>query len=199
MKKKMGLFIVLVLVTHLLQAQKGTGRLYQYRNFPLVVGVQFHSISMPFKHLKDNFANVGFTLGTELALGSKHNWAQTFQIGWYHNKSAGNGFTAYTQSVYRPYLLGNSFAEVKAGIGWMHSAHPVNSLKFVNGSWVMQGKTGKGMLMLPIGVSLGYNAYSHGTYVAPFISYQVFLAGKYNRTIPVMLNTVIQAGTRIHL
>lgn len=199
MKKETGLLMALMMILQLAQAQKGTGRLYEYRNFPLVVGIQFHSISKPFKNLKQNFANVGFTLGTEIALGSKHNWAQSFQLGWYHNKTTGNGFMVYTQSVYRPYLLGNSFAEVKAGVGWMHSAHPVSTQTFTKGNWTVTGKTGKGMLMIPVGVSLGYNAYSNGTYVAPSISYQAFVSGPFNKGIPVMLNTVIQAGTRIHL
>lgn len=189
----------LLLVLQMLGAQKNNSRLNQYHNFPLVLGVQFHSLSPPFKNLKQNFRNVGFTLGSEISLGNTHKWAQSFQLGWYRNKNAGNGFMVYTQSVYRPYLLGNLFGEVKAGFGWLRSAHPSNGLKPVNGNWATVGKAGKGMLMIPAGVSLGYNAYGNGTYVVPTVSYQVFISGVYNQSYPFMWNSLLQAGTRVHL
>ncbi len=199
MKKKIPSMLLLLLAFQLLQAQKTTGRLGQYHNFPLVLGVQFHSLSHPFKNLKQNFKNVGFTLGSEISLGNTHKWAQTFQVGWYRNKATGNGFMVYTQSVYRPYLVGNVFGEVKAGFGWLKSARPSDGLASHNGNWMTVGKAGKGMLMIPAGVSLGYNNYSNGTYIAPTISYQVFVSGIYNKSFPVMLNSLLQAQTRIHL
>ncbi|MBC7889078.1 MAG: hypothetical protein H7Z13_14475 [Ferruginibacter sp.] len=198
MKQKFILLMLLVLLLQMAQAQKNPDRLHQYHNFPLVVGVQFHSLSHPFKNLQQNFRNIGFTVGSEIALGSTHKWAQSFQLGWYRNKSAGNGLMVYTQSVYRPYLVGNAFAEVKAGFGWLWQARPSDGLKPVNGNWVNVGKTSKGMLMIPAGVSVGYNSYKNGTYVAPTISYQVFVSGIYNQSFPVMVNSLIQAGTRVH-
>ena len=54
------------------------------------------------------------------------------------------------------------------------------------------------MAMIPVGVSIGYQRYSAGRYIAPFISYQAFAAGKYNPSAPIITNQLIQAGSRIH-
>ncbi len=77
-----------------------------YRNFPLVLSMQFHSLSLPFKDVKSNFSNVGFGLGTEISLGSTHAWAQQFNFIYYRNKNAGNGIGFYTQSSWRQRLHG---------------------------------------------------------------------------------------------
>ena len=37
----------------------------EYRNFPIVLTVQFNNLAMPFKDLKSNFSNVGFGIGTQ--------------------------------------------------------------------------------------------------------------------------------------
>ena len=170
-----------------------------YRNFPFVVGIQFHSLSFPFKNIKSNFANVGFRIGTELSLsGRQQDWAQGFYIGWYHNHDAGNGFFGITQTIYRPTISGDFSGEVKAGIGFMQTFHPNNAFKSVNGDWVNVGKKGKTMLVIPVSAGFGYNGYKSGTYVAPYINYELFVQKNYNKDIPFAPNTFITLGTRVH-
>lgn len=178
-------------------AQK-PGRSRQYDNFPIVLGIQFHSIGKPFHRMADIFSNPGFTIGTEVGLGSSHTWAQTFQLGWYRNRNAGNGLMVYTQSVYRPYLAGNSFAEVKAGFGWLRTKLPSRGLAMGDGKWTSPGRFTKNMLMIPAGIGLGYNGWNNSTYVAPTISYQGFLSGVYNQSFPILWNSLLQGQTRIH-
>jgi hypothetical protein len=170
-----------------------------YRNFPIIVMVQFHNLSMPFKDMKSNFANVGFGLGTELSYNGKSNWVQQFNATWHHNKTVGNGILLYSQAAWRPNITSGMYTELKAGAGYMYAFRPVESYKQVNGVWESVGHKGKGMLTIPLGISLGYQSYSSKTYISPFISYQFMLISGYNQSIPLVPETLIQVGSRIHL
>ncbi|MEJ0056643.1 MAG: hypothetical protein WDN75_13910 [Bacteroidota bacterium] len=154
-----------------------------YRNFPIVITLQFHCFALPFKDLKSNFSNIGIGLGTEVSLNGKQNWAQQFSAVWYHNKNLGNGLLFYSQAAWRPTVGSDVFAEVKAGAGYLYSFRPITSYKLVDGNWVSAGHQGKGMLAVPVGVSVGHNGYSSGTYFSPFVSYQFLLMSGYNKSI----------------
>lgn len=179
-------------------AKAQTAKPKNYRNYPIVVTLQFHSLALPFRDIKSNFSNMGIGLGTEVSHNGKHNWAQQVSGVWYRNKAAGNGLLFYTQTAWRPTITQGIYSEVKAGIGYLYSFRPVESFKPVNGNWVSVGHKGKGMLALPVGLSIGYNKYSSGTYFSPFVSYQCMLVHKYNKSIPLVPETLIQMGSRIH-
>lgn len=202
MKRKLGLSLACLITLNLLQAQESSQfkiRKTNYRNFPIVVGVQFHSLSLPFKDAGASFSNIGLRLGTEISYNGRQNWTQGFTIGGYHNKHAGSGAFAFTQTIYRPTIFNNVFAEVKAGLGVAHNFHPVDAYKQENGQWMNAGKKGKTMLLAPVGIGFGYNGYKNGTYFSPFISYELFLSKDYNDLLPLVPGSVIQIGTRIHL
>ncbi len=169
-----------------------------YRNFPIIVMVQFHNLSMPFKDMKSNFSNIGFGLGTELSYNGKSNFVQQFSATWHHNKTVGNGILLYSQAAWRPNIGSGVYTELKAGAGYMYAFRPVESYKQSNGVWSLVDHKGKGMFTLPIGISVGYQSYSNKTYVSPFISYQFLLISGYNQSIPLVPETLIQVGSRIH-
>lgn len=170
-----------------------------YRNFPIFVMVQFHNLSMPFKDMKSNFSNIGFGLGTELSYNGKSNWGQQFSATWHHNKTVGNGILLYSQAAWRPTIGSGIYSELKAGAGYMYSFRPVESYKQNNGKWESVDRKGKGMFTLPVGISLGYQSYSEKTYISPFITYQFLLISGYNQSIPLVPETLVQVGSRIHL
>ncbi len=169
-----------------------------YSNFPLVITLQFHAFSLPFRDMKANFKNIGIGLGTEVSLNGKSNWVQQLNVVWYHNKAMGNGLLLYTQNVWRPDIATNTFAEIKGGVGLLHSFRPVESFQQVNGQWTSVGHKGKSMLAIPVGASLGYESRSASSYIASFASYQFMLVKEYNKTIPIVPETLIQLGTRVH-
>lgn len=194
----------LLLLTILSVATAGTGYSQAdpakvYQNFPLIVTLQFHSFALPFKELKSNFKNVGIGIGTEVSLNGKDNWAQQFSVVWYRNKALGNGFLFYTQSAWRPTIVDQLYSEVKIGAGYLYSFHPANSFKQVDGEWISVGRNGKMMFTVPVGISLGYHNYSNSTQVSPFVSYQFMLVRGYNQSIPIVPETLLQVGSRIHL
>jgi hypothetical protein len=169
-----------------------------FRNFPIVLIVQFHSMSMPFKDFKSNFRNIGFGIGTEVSHNGFHNWAQQFDIIWIKNKGIGNGILFSTQTAWRPMIAGNLFAEVKAGLGYMKAFRPSESYNQVDGNWISVGKKGKGMLTIPVGIGMGYYNYSGNLFASPFAAYQLVLVKNYNTDIPFVPQTLIQVGSRIH-
>jgi hypothetical protein len=169
-----------------------------YRNFPIVVSLQFHSLSVPFRNIKSNFSNIGLGVGTEVSLNDSNNWVQQVTFSWYHNKAVGNGLMFYTQATWRPTIGSNVYSELKAGAGYQYSFRPVESFKQVNGDWVSVGRKGKGMLMLPVGISVGSDFYTSTLNLSPFLNYQILLAMGYNKSVPAIPETQVQVGSRMH-
>ncbi len=196
MKSKLTILLLGVCLAVSVHAQSDTQN--GYRNFPIIVMVQFHNLSMPFKDMKSNFSNIGFGLGTELSYNGKSNLVQQFSATWHCNKTVGNGIFFYSQAAWRPTIGSGVYSELKAGAGYMYAFHPVESYKQINGVWKSMGRKGKGMFTLPVGISLGYQSYSEKTYVSPFVSYQFLLISGYNQSIPLVPQTLIQVGSRIH-
>lgn len=197
MKNNFFKLLLLVLLPAVLYAQDAADSGKDYRNFPLIISVQFQNFALPFHDLKSNFTHVGIALGTEVSLNGKQNWAQQFQAGFYLNSEAGNGFFTCTQMVYRPTVFQHFFPEIKAGIGWQRVFHPVETYQFENGNWVSTAG-GKSQLIVPLGISVGYNDYSPKTYLSPFVSYQVIPALFYAKDLPLSFYSLFQVGTRIH-
>ena len=158
-----------------------------------MVSVQFHSLALPFQDVKSVFSNVGIALGTEYMYNRRGNLIQSFQAGYYRNRYAGDGLFVFTQAGYRPHF-GPVYAEMKAGVGWNYTFHPNRTVKLENGQWVTSSRTGKGLLMVPLGISIGYDEKAQ---VSPFVGYQFFAVASYNPSVPVMPNQLLQAGARI--
>jgi len=169
-----------------------------YRNFPVIVTIQFHSLALPFKDLKSNFSNVGLGIGTEVSFNGKQDWVQQLSIALNRNQNIGNGLLFSTQTVWRPTIADHFYAEIKAGAGYNYCYRPVESYRPRNGNWVSVGNKGKGIFTLLGGVSAGYNNYSPTTYMSPFVSYQFMVLKGYNKSMPIVPETLLQVGSRIH-
>src|SRR6185295_19819131 len=117
-------------------AQDSGSSAKNYRNFPLIVTLQFQNFALPFHDLGSNFSHIGISIGTEVSFNGKQNWAQQVHAGYFLNKETGNGFFTYTQTVFRPTIFKNFYAEVKAGVGWQRAFHPVDAYVFENGKWI---------------------------------------------------------------
>ncbi|MFC5412370.1 hypothetical protein ACFPMF_23800 [Larkinella bovis] len=168
------------------------------RDWPLLVSLQFQSVSMPFRDLKSTFSNVGISLGTEVSYNRRRTLLQQLQLGFFHNRNAGNGLFIATQTAYRSHF-GPVYTELKAGLGYHFAFHPNTTLVFKNGEWRSSGQSGKGMLLVPLGVSLGYQGSKIRPMFEPFVSYQFLVLSGYNPDVPLLPNQLIQVGSRIHL
>ncbi|WP_247232041.1 hypothetical protein [Telluribacter sp. SYSU D00476] len=167
------------------------------RSLPLMVGVQFHSLALPLRDVKTSFSNVGVFVGTELLLNRKSTLVQQLSVGWQSNRSVGSGMMVMTQTAWRPRIVGAFYTELKAGVGGWYIHHPTDSWRPANGEWVQARNSGKWLPLIPVGISVGLNP-SRGLPISPFISYQLFVAGHYNPSAPLVPNQLLQAGSRIH-
>ncbi len=163
-----------------------------YRDFPVLVSLQFHSINLPFKKVQHHFRNMGFGVGTEFSYTGKQHLVQQVSLIWYRNRQAGNGVGVYTQAVWRPSLSEEAYAEMKLGAGYWHSFRPVPSFKPTQGDWVPVGKRGKGMFALPLGIGMGYR--TSDARWSPFANYQLVVLSGYNASVPIVPETLIQLG-----
>lgn len=188
---------IMLLMVGSVWAQNETGSRRQYRNFPVVITLQFHSLAMPFKDLKTNFRNIGIGIGTEVSLNGRHDWAQEFTLAYAHNKSVGDRLMLYTQAAWRP-SIDNVFGALKLGAGYCYTFHPNTSYQFENGQWTSVGHRGKGLLMMPAGLSAGYHHYEASSYVSPFVTYQFILLSGYNKSVPIIPETIAQTGAAVH-
>jgi hypothetical protein len=191
-------FLYLLLTTSFTQAQSlgPTPKIKRMGNWPFTVQLYLHSLSMPLRDFPTSNANVGIGLGTEAAYNQRGTFIQTVQTGYYHNPYAGDGFFVQTQAGYRPHI-GPVYAEIKAGLGWHYSFHPNTTLQFREGSWQSAGRTGKGLLMVPVGLSVGYTR--PASRLVPFVGYQIFALSGYNPALPVVPNQFLQAGVHLYL
>ena len=185
MKKKICLILFVGVITSGASAQSDPSS--NYIDFPIIITLQFHCFSLPFRDMKSNFSNIGIGLGTEVSLNHSNNIFQQVNAVWYHNKAMGNGLLFYSQSDWRPTLGSNSYSEIKLGAGYLISFRPTNSFKQVNGNWVSAKHRGKGMFTVPLGISIGTMSNSSTAYFSTFASYQFLLISGYNKSIPLYL------------
>ncbi|UII75965.1 hypothetical protein LV716_17125 [Flagellimonas sp. HMM57] len=168
-----------------------------HRNFPLMISIEFHSLSLPFKN-KKLFSNIGIGIGTEVSHSGNRDWVQQFKISWYGNKRVGGGLLVHSQAVWRPDLFSDAFGEVKLGVGYLFVKRPVDSFKPTSDGWTNVGKKGKGMFVIPTGIGFGYDTFDESIYVSPYTNYQFILAMNYNTSVPVVPFTLLELGSRIH-
>ncbi|MCU0356874.1 MAG: hypothetical protein MUE95_04790 [Cyclobacteriaceae bacterium] len=197
MQTRFILLAAALLLTISASAQNETPR--TYTNFPIIITVQFHALSLPFRNLKSNFKNVGIGIGTEVSHNGQQNWVTQMGVLWYRNRNVGNGFMPHLQTVWRPTLADDVYTEIKAGLGYLISSRPSPSWRQVNGVWQPAGHKGKGMFTVPLGVSLGANTWAGKTQLSPFVTYQFMLVTGYSASIPLVPETLIQTGARVHI
>jgi hypothetical protein len=193
--------VILMLISLMMAIQESLAQsesINDYRNFPIVLSLQFHSLAMPFKDFRSNFKNVGIGIGTEVSLNGSRDWVQQFDFVWIKNKGIGNALHISSQAAWRPMIGADVFTEVKLGLGYMLAKHPSPALIQKDGQWTSKGEKGKGMLTVPVGLGMGYYRYSEDWFVSPFLGYQLLLVSNYNQTLPIVPQTLIQTGLRIH-
>jgi len=105
MKKAYTLIGAFLFTAILAKAQHNSTSTKYYRNFPIIVTLQFQNLASPFHDLNGNFSNPGLMLGTEVSYSGRQNWVQQCYAGFYFNKNAGNGIMVFTQTVYRPAIF----------------------------------------------------------------------------------------------
>ncbi|MEO0340845.1 MAG: hypothetical protein AAF242_16745 [Bacteroidota bacterium] len=184
-------FLIISSFSNLATAQEV---LREQNNFPLSFSIQFQSFGLPFKNLRHSFKNVGIGLGTEFKWGEDGATVQQFKLVRYFNQTMGNGWVASTHFAWRPIPEDTFQPEINLGLAWHYVARPSTAFKLEKGSWLQEGRKGKGMLSVPIGLGFGY--LEEGKEWNPYLNYQMLLSSGYSETIPVVPYHFMELGLR---
>ncbi|MCB0668756.1 MAG: hypothetical protein KDC80_23190 [Saprospiraceae bacterium] len=167
-----------------------------FRDFPIVVTIQFQSLSMPFRNIKGHFRNLGIGIGTEFRYHRKNQWVQHLDLMWFRNKTMGNGLIISSQSGWRPYVSDPLYSEIKLGVAYFYNFRPADSYQPIDGKWVHVGRRGKGIFAIPTGITLGLYLDRREHSFSPFVGYQFMLTTNYAKSLPVTPWSFLQVGTR---
>ena len=80
----------------------------------------------------------------------------------------------------------------------MLAMRAMKSFQRKGNDWVHVGRSGKSLLILPVGLGFGQNNFSDNTYFSPFVGYEFALLKGYNKSIPIMPQSSVQIGSRVH-
>jgi hypothetical protein len=169
-----------------------------FQQIDLTASILFQNFSLPFNDVQSNFNHPGLSIGVETNLNRKQNLFLQTGFAGYLNKQMGNGFLITSQTVYRPNLFNYLHPEIKFGLGWLRSYHPVNAYEFADGEWSKKSG-GKSQLIIPIGIGLEYkNNFSHSM-CRPYISYQIIPNLFYNNVLPLSFYTLVEVGVKLNI
>lgn len=170
----------------------------QEQRLLLTAGFQFHSLGLPFKTVKENFKNLGLSVGTRYQWNKNGALVQDLQLSWLVNRKVGNSLNIYTQLGWQPRLFGAIHLGPQLGLGYSWLEHPVESFEQKNGEWVARGRGGKAVLSVPVGFSLRLAKQSN-LLIQPYVSYQMLIFTNYNQGLPILPSTMLQIGSQIPL
>jgi hypothetical protein len=167
------------------------------RKLPLVLGIQFHTLALPFSDLRSLPDDAGVRAGTEVSLNKRGTLLHAASLSWYHSANTGDALAVLAQAVYRPQIYRKLYAEIRAGAGLMQAFYPSEAYSVRNGAWSPEGRTGKLMAVLPFGAGAGLNGSARRFSFSPFLSYEIQAALNYNRTLPAVPHGVLIFGSKI--
>lgn len=171
------------------------GQSSKQNDWPIILSLDFHALSLPFKKIGSNFKNVGIGIGTQLSYNDEETWVQRFQAIYYLNRNVGNGLMIHSQLVRVQKISDNEFGEIKIGVGYLYAFRPNTAWEQTNGEWKQKGKKGKSMFVLPIGLGVASTFGTHDQY--HYTSYQALFLTGYNESIPLVPESLIEFGTLI--
>jgi len=169
-----------------------------FTRFDLAASLDFQNFALPLYDVKSNFTHPGLYSGLETNLNKKQNLLLQAGIGIYLNKEMGNGFFIMDQVTYKPHIFNCIHPEIKFGIGWLRSYHPVKAYKFEGGEWV-ETPGGKSQLIFPIGLGIEYKKKGAQTPIRPFIFYQAIPNLFYDQVLPLSFYTLFEFGVKVVL
>lgn len=90
------------------------------------------------------------------------------------------------------------YADVNAGLGYMHYFLRRETMVLKNGSYVREPDRGMPSIIVPMSLSLGYSGKpDQQPLFAPFLSIRWILQGMFLEEIPAMSHMLLMAGVRI--
>lgn len=132
----------------------------------------------------------GFEIGTGFnwKTKEKHDWFQTFELGYSYHRFVQHTIALYSEFGYRYKFLKTFSAEAKFGAGYLHAV-PDSKIYVLKDDGIYQKKTNLGHPQAMAGFSLGINKKVSASGLVTFLEYKqgcrlgVIVIHSYNREI----------------
>ncbi len=141
--------------------------------------------------------------GVEIGTGfnwrtkARHDWFQTFQLGYSYHRFVQHSVALYSETGYRYKLFTTFAAEAKLGAGYLH-AIPVGKLFKLEDDGTYERKTNLGRPQGMVAFSLGVNKKITPAGLKIFIQYQQRIQMPFIKSyVPLLPTNMLMAGFRI--
>jgi hypothetical protein len=171
--------------------------------FPLEISFINHAVTLPFDGIVLSPIHPGFSLGSEFAWkeGRLGRLFQNFQAGYFYNEFNAKGLFLQTGIGFRHTFRFNLFAEVQAGLGYLHSFHPRQIYEMgADGEWEKARNGGKSSAIFSVAFGIGYDFIRIlGRHVSLFLRFQPFLQTPYCEEDSILPQSFMHFGIRFKL
>ena len=144
------------------------------------VAAGLHAIYAPIKDLKWRRPELLTTVGVGKPLGAKQAFNVSLFLGYARNNYHGDAVYLQLLGQYTPLIAGKIEPGVGIGFGYRLALYPSQPLAWNGNQW-KAGRPYKGVLQVPVQLSLGYRSIHLQSYeVRPYVAYQLQTLFKYN-------------------
>lgn len=139
----------------------------------LDIAAGMHSFYAPVKELQWERPELMTTVGWGKPLGRKQAFEVTLQLGYARNNYQGDALFLQLLGKYQPVIAEKIELGLGLGIGYRLALYPSKAQKWNGSEWV-SGRGYKGMMQVPLQLSLGYRSVQlHNYEIRPYLAYQV--------------------------
>lgn len=164
----------------------------------LVVSTGIHSYYAPVENLKWSRSDFAASMGLNKLLGQKQLFAVGIQGQFSQYEFQGDAIGLQLMGQFTPTILRRIELGVGTGAGYRFSFYQSKPLKWNGTDWV-EGRSYKGIIQMPVQISVGYRSIRMGSCnIRPFAAYQFQALFKYNPDLSPLPDSNLMVGLKIH-
>jgi hypothetical protein len=164
----------------------------------LVVSTGIHSYYAPVENLKWGQADFAASLGLNKLLGQKQQFAVGIQGQFSQYEFQGDAIGLQLLGQFTPAIFRRIELGVGTGAGYRFSFYRLKPLKWNGTEWV-DGKSYKGIIQVPVQISVGYRSIRFGSCnIRPFAAYQLQVLFGYSPDLSPLPDSNLMVGLKIH-
>lgn len=164
----------------------------------LVVSTGIHSYYAPVENLKWGQADFAASLGLNKLLGQKQQFAVGIQGQFSQYEFQGDAIGLQLLGQFTPAIFRRIELGIGTGAGYRFSFYRSKPLKWNGTDWV-EGQSYKGIIQVPVQVSVGYRSIRFGSCnIRPFAAYQLQALFGYSPDLSPLPDSNLMVGLKIH-
>lgn len=193
--KRKTVFLLMALALPLAGAAQSPGTPVPPPRAFFTAALNFQAIGVPGGvPVQELLRQPGLELGIGRVLNKRASLLAALNLGWLSSRYNGNTLYASGNLTYAPALLGNLRGSVQVGAGAALNSSPSHAWKFTADGWEQSRNTAVNPFV-SAGFGLMHRFQLNNCYLAPTFRYQLLVEGDYNRSVPLLPVSMVQAGT----